>query len=148
LLLVGVFVFDRLPTGAVLGISARMSIALGAGMILPMLNLVSLLIPNAAVLLFPGWFQAGQESTWSIETTGQRLIFAFGQLVVFLLALVPAGVSFLIMLFLSQLLVNWIAAVPLASMAAMVVLGTEAAIGIGLLGRVFERFDLSAELSP
>ena len=39
-------------------------------MLLPALNLISLLIPNAAVLLFPAWFQPGKDSPQGIEATG------------------------------------------------------------------------------
>ena len=56
-------------------------------MVIPMLNFVSLIIPNASVLLFPSWFQTGREGPHGIEATGQRLIFMLGQLLVFVLAL-------------------------------------------------------------
>jgi hypothetical protein len=44
-------------------ISGGLIVALGVSIavILPALNLISLLIPNAAVLLFPSWFQAGRK---------------------------------------------------------------------------------------
>jgi len=38
-------------------------IGIGAALILPALNAISLLIPNAAVLLFPSWFQLGRDAT-------------------------------------------------------------------------------------
>ena len=145
LLLFGAIALSRGPEGAGIPVPARVSIAVGAAMILPMLNLVSLLIPNAAVLLFPGWFQSGQERTQGIEATGQRLIFALGQLLVFLVALIPAVAAFALVFFLVRFGVGWIPAVPVAAAAAAVTLGLEAAIGIGVLGKVFERFDLSAE---
>ena len=145
LLLFGALALSRGPDGAGIPVSARLSVAVGAAMILPMLNLVSLLIPNAAVLLFPGWFQSGQDRTQGIEATGQRLIFALGQLLVFLVSLIPAVAAFALVFFLLRIAASWIAAVPVASVAAAIALGLEAALGIGLLGRVFERFDLSAE---
>ena len=60
-----------------------LAIALGAAFLLPVLDLLLLLIPNAAVLLFPSWIQTGKDSPRGIEATGQRLIFALGQLLVF-----------------------------------------------------------------
>src|SRR5947209_2672424 len=40
-----------------------------------MLNLISLVIPNVAVLLFPSWLQGSKDSPQGIEATGQRLIY-------------------------------------------------------------------------
>ena len=62
----------------------------GAALVIPMLDLITLQIPNAATLLFPAWFQATKGGGQGIEVMGQRLIFMIGQLVVFILALVPA----------------------------------------------------------
>ena len=59
-----------------------LAIALGAAVLLPVLDVLLLLIPNAAVLLFPSWIQTGKDSPRGIEATGQRLIFALGQLLV------------------------------------------------------------------
>ncbi len=59
-----------------------LAIAFGAAFLLPVLDLLLLLIPNAAVLLFPSWIQTGKDSPRGIEATGQRLIFALGQMLV------------------------------------------------------------------
>ena len=122
--------------------------ALGAALILPMLNVILLLIPNAAVLLFPAWFQASREGAHGIEATGQRLIFVLGQLLVFLVALLPAALLFAGVFFLLKLFVGVSLAVPLASLVAALVLAAEAALGLMWLGWVFDRFDLSLEQSP
>jgi hypothetical protein len=122
--------------------------ALGAGLILPMLNAILLLIPNAAVLLFPAWFQASREGAHGIEATGQRLIFVLGQFLVFLVALLPAALFSAGVFFLLKLFVSVGLAVPLASLVAALVLAAEAALGLIWLGWVFERFDLSLEQSP
>jgi hypothetical protein len=71
-----------------------LAIACGAAFLLPVLDLLLMLIPNAAVLLFPSWIQAGRDSPRGIEATGQRLIFALGQMLVLLLALLPAAAAF------------------------------------------------------
>src|SRR5262249_26304380 len=72
------------------------SFALGFGIaiIAPRINLITLQIPNAAVLLFPAWFQSAKDGPQGIEATGQRIIFAIGQVIVFLLALIPAVLGF------------------------------------------------------
>src|SRR5205823_2610410 len=82
--------------GQTLG-SAGLAPALGmvAALLLPMLNLITLQIPNAAVLLFPAWFQASREGAHGIEATGQRLIFMLGQLLAFVVALLPAAAFFI-----------------------------------------------------
>jgi hypothetical protein len=121
--------------------------AFSAAIVLPMLNLISLLIPNAAVLLFPAWFQMGTEGPRGIEATGQRLISMLGQLVVFALALIPAAIVFTVVLILIKLAIGAAVAMPIASLAAAAVLALEAFFGVKLLGGVFQRFDLSAELT-
>ena len=112
---------------------------------LPMFNLISLVIPNAAVLLFPGWFQTGKDAPQGIEATGQRLIFALGQFLALVVALIPAGAVFAGLFFLVKYAAGVLLAVPVASAAATVVLVVEAGLGVMLLGRLFERLDISAE---
>jgi hypothetical protein len=115
--------------------------------VLPILNLITLQIPNGAVLLFPGWFQAGKEGAHGIEATGQRLIFLLGSLLVFIVALVPAAIVFAVALFLFKFVFGLLLALPVAFVAAAAVLAVEAGLGMRLLGWLFERFDVCAELS-
>lgn len=127
--------------------SGAFVLALGAGVAvaLPALNLISLLIPNAAVLLFPAWFQAGRQGPQGIEATGQRLIFAIGQFLAFALALIPAAAAGFGIFLLANILVGAALGVIAAAVAATLVLAVEAALGLLLLGRWFERFDLTTE---
>ena len=122
-----------------------LAIALGAAVLLPVMDMLLLLIPNAAVLLFPSWIQTGRDSPRGIEATGQRLIFAVGQLFVLLLALLPAAAAFTGVLFLMKFAFGYVAAVPCAALAAAIILAVEAGFGVMLLGKLFERFDVSAE---
>ncbi len=128
--------------------SLRLGIAFGAGVLIPVLNFITLQVPNAAVLLFPAWFQASKEGAHGIEATGQRLIFLLGQLLTFALSLLPATIVFLVVFLLGRFALGLAAAVPLASLAAALVLAIEAGLGLMLLGWLFERFDVSTELSP
>jgi len=129
--------------------STGLCASLGLAVVLPMLNLIVLQIPNAAVLVFPAWFQAGKEGPHGIEATGQRLIFVLGQLVVFIVALIPASaVGLGVFLVAIKLLLGTAGALLLAEVCAAVVLGIEAGLGFLLLGWLFERFDLSSELTP
>jgi len=122
------------------------AIAVGVGLMVPTLNLLTLQIPNAAVLMFPAWFQVGREGAQGIEATGQRIIFMLGQLLVLSLALVPAAIVFTVVFFVFKLLLSGpVLAIPLAAAAGSTALGAEAALGLILLGELFRRFDLSAE---
>jgi hypothetical protein len=121
------------------------SVACGAGIIFPMLNAVAFLIPNGAVLLFPEWFHTARESTHGIEITGQRLIFMIGHLTAFIVTLIPAAVSFVLAFAICKAFLGVNLAIPLASIAASAVLGIEAFAGVLVLGRLFERLDLSSE---
>jgi hypothetical protein len=115
--------------------------------IAPPLNLVSLLIPNAAVLLFPGWFQAGKDAPQGIEATGQRLIYILGALVVFVVALIPAAIVSGVIYFFGQMLMGPVWPVPLASVGATLVLGVEAGFGVVTLGKLFEKYDVAETTS-
>ncbi|HEX4645259.1 MAG TPA: putative ABC exporter domain-containing protein [Verrucomicrobiae bacterium] len=124
---------------------ARLSVAFGVAVIAPALNLVILLVPNAAVLLFPGWFQTGKDAPQGIEATGQRLIFALGQMVALALALTPAAAAFVLLFFVLRIVLGPLGAAPIASVTAALLLAAEAGLGVMLLGKLFERFDLSTE---
>ena len=125
----------------------RLAIAIGIAVIAPTLNFVTLIIPNAAVLLFPGWFQAGKDGPQGIEATGQRLIFVFGQLVVLIVALAPASAMFAMIFFLLQSFLGMGIhfATPIASLGATLVLGGEACLGVLWLGRLFEKYDVAGD---
>ena len=125
-----------------------LSIALGVAVVIPMLNLIVFQIPNAAALLFPGWFLASRGNQGGIEAMGQRLIFFFGQFIVLLLALLPAAAVFTAVFFLGKLVVSPATIIPLAALGTAGVLGAEAAAGIVLLGRLFSRFDVASEMTP
>jgi hypothetical protein len=131
--------------GLGLGQPERLGLGFGAALILPLLNLIVLEIPNAAALAFPAWFQSGRGGVQGIEATGQRLIFMLGQLVGVVVALTPAAALFAGVFFAGRLLFSAAIVIPLASMAAAVVLAIEAALGIVLLGWLFNRFDVAAE---
>ena len=127
-------------------LGVRMGFGLAAAIVLPFIDLIAMLIPNASVLFFPAWFQLGKEAPRGFETTGQQLILMFGQVLVLALSLIPAaGVFAVIVIGGSYVLAPSLSAV-LASVAAAVILALEAALGLKLLGAVFERFDLSSEI--
>ena len=142
LLLIGSGLVFSLPGGKT---TLWLVIAAGAAILLPALDFLLLLIPNAAVLLFPSWIQTGKDSPRGVEATGQRLIFAVGQMLALLLALLPAALVFSVVYFPLKMAIGPIAPVPVATLAATVVLAVEAGSGVLLLGKLFERFDVTEE---
>jgi ABC-2 type transport system permease protein len=128
-----------------LGSAEIFALVFSAAMLFPFINLLSLCIPNAAVLLFPAWFQTGKDGPHGIEATGQRLVAIVAQIFAFVLALIPvaaaAGLVFLVV-FKS---VGWPFATLAAALPAAVVLAAEFALAVYILGILFERYNLSEE---
>ncbi|HYG36682.1 MAG TPA: ABC transporter permease, partial [Clostridia bacterium] len=91
------------------------------------------------------WVQTGKEGPQGVEATGQRIIFLFGQMFVFFVALLPAALAGLLVFFLAQWLLGSLAAILATALVAAGVLAVEAALGLMLLGQRFERLDISAE---
>ena len=122
--------------------------------VVPPLCALQLVIPNAAALVFPGWFQAARSRGGGPEMIGQRLIFAIGQWLAVALALLPAvllapavflAATFWVGLFASEP-AAFAAAAVMATIAALAVIGAELACGIWWLGERFERFDVTSAL--
>jgi len=130
--------------GSIPPLEVRLSLSLCVAMLAPIYNMVTLLVPNLATLLFPAWFHAGRDGAAGLEVLGQRLLFTFGTLLAVLISLVPAGLVFGGVWFLVQLVVSPWAAAPVGAMAAAMVLIVEAGVGIYVLGRVFDRMDLTS----
>jgi Putative ABC exporter len=142
MLLVGAGVVFYLPGGQE---ALFLAVAAGAAFLLPVLDLLLLLIPNAAVLLFPSWIQTGKDSPRGIEATGQRLIFALGQMLVLALALVPAALAFAGAFFVLKFAFGLAIALLFAALVATAILAVEIGFGVMLLGKLFERFDVTEE---
>lgn len=124
----------------------QIMIALGLAALIPLLVALQLLVPNAAALLFPGWFQTSRIRGGGPEVMGQRMIFFFAQVVTMALALIPAVALGALLLFTLHVFIGPIVAVTAATLAMAVVLAAEVGGGIWLLGRRFEHLDLSTEL--
>ena len=114
--------------------------------VLPVLDFLLLLVPNASVILFPSWFSPGKTGPQGIEATGQRLIMALVQFFAFLIALIPAALAFCAVYFLLRIPARSLGAdsVCLAGGGQSSSL-VEAGFGVMLLGKVFEKLDLSEE---
>ncbi|HVS51695.1 MAG TPA: putative ABC exporter domain-containing protein [Opitutaceae bacterium] len=125
----------------------RLATGLWLAPIVPALVALQLLVPNAAAILFPAWFQASR-TRGGPEVAGQRMIFFFAQLLTMVLALLPAVALAGVLIFILQWFAGAAFAVSVGGLAALVILVGEVWCGIWLLGERFEKFDLSAELRP
>lgn len=118
----------------------RTLLLLAAMIYLPAINLLSMLIQNAAALLYPAWVRLGTGRPGGVEALGQNLLMmvAFVTLLALTLALpvALAGGSFLLL----QPLLNGWAALP-ATVLALGTMAFEAALIVEWLGGVFERTD-------
>jgi ABC-2 type transport system permease protein len=125
----------------------RMGAVLGLALLAPPLVAIQLLLVNAAAILFPAWTQsAGSRGERGVEVIGQRIIFVAGQLLITVVAAVPAVIGAALVFLIAQWLIGVTAAAVLSGVMAFAVLCTETYVGILWLGGRFENFDLSAEL--
>ncbi len=131
----------------------RVTLGVCLAVLAPPLTALQLLIPNAAAVMFPAWFQAVRTRGPGLERIGQRLIFVAGQLVVIVVALIPAALVALIPLGVAAWLFKGAAVALLGAVIAATVLvfaaiAAEVWFGLWLLGGRFEKLDLSSELRP
>ena len=128
----------------------RVAGALAFAVITPVLVTLQLLVPNAAALVFPGWFQSSRGRGGGPEIIGQRMIFFIAQLLTMLAALAPAALmASAVVLILVTLLGVWeVAAIAIAALGVLVVLLAEVWCGVWWLGQRFEKLDLSSDLRP
>jgi len=149
LLLVGAILASHIEQVGV-GTPFVISAAVNAAIVIPPLNLLLFLVPNGAVLLFPGWVLSSATGPAAMEAMGQRLIFFFGQMLAVIVALLPAGGLsagiFLLCHKLLSLSPAW-SLVP-AALAAAAVLVVEGGFGIFLLAKAFDKLDVAAETTP
>jgi ABC-2 type transport system permease protein len=116
---------------------------LGLAVFLPALSAAVLVVHNAAVLAFPGWFPPGPRHR-GLEASGTRLLGFLGIMLVLLLVLVPAVLVGAPVGYLGWRLVGGLCLLPAAVLGSVPVWMT-VAVGLGLLGRLFQRFDVSVE---
>jgi hypothetical protein len=104
------------------------------------MNLLGMLIQNAAALLFPAWIPLGSGRPGGVEALGQNLlmmvVFAALLSVLLLLPLAIGGGAFLL---LRGAIDEW-AALP-ATVLILGIIAFEAALLVEWLGRIFERTD-------
>jgi len=125
----------------------RVATGLGAAVFFPAFNMVNLTLSNATVLIFPAWFQHGKETMRGIENMGQQMILMLGRLLTMAASLIPAGLLFVGFLALGYYTVGIAPGILVGSLAAVAAFGAEIWLAVRHLGKRFDAFDLSAELS-
>jgi ABC-2 type transport system permease protein len=137
------------PAGTLAWLSParRMAIVLGLAVLAPPLVAIQLLVLNAAAILFPAWTQtAGSRGERGFEVIGQRIIFIAGQLLITVIATVPAVIGAALIFLVTQWLIGVTAAAVLSGVMAFAILCVETLVSVRWLGGRFENFDLSEEL--
>ena len=126
---------------------ALVAVAAGVAAVVPVLCALQLLTSNAVAVLFPSWQPIAQPRAGGagIEVFGQRMLLSLGRLLILAVALVPPTVVGVVLTFTA-----WLLGAPLAALltagSAVVILGSEVALALFLVGRRFEKLDLSQEL--
>jgi Putative ABC exporter len=111
--------------------------------LLPALSAAVLVVQNAAVLAFPAWFPPGGQRR-GLEAMGTRLIAFAGTMLLLVFALIPAALAASLVGIVGWRFIGPWSLAPAAAVASLPV-WAEVAVGITLLGRLFARFDVSAE---
>ena len=121
-------------------------ISLGLALAVPAVVALVLVVQNGTVLTFPAWFPPGRKRSAGLEATGMRLLSMLAISLLLLVALIPAAI-----LVVPLLIFGWstlgIWTIPIAGLLTAAPLTAEAAGGVFVLARLFERFDPSLELN-
>jgi ABC-2 type transport system permease protein len=117
------------------------TILLGVSLVLlPAINLLSMLIQNGVALLYPAWVRLGSGRPAGVEALGQNLLMVVAFIALLSLTLVlPVAIGGGVFLLLSPMLHHWALLPALASGVGVIVF--EAACMVDWLGGVFERTD-------
>jgi len=137
--LIGGYVALALPSRVQL-FAPNFSIFLAVLILTAPVQLVLILIQNAAAMLFPAWVSFGPDRATGIEAFGQRLVFMVGSMIAATILVAPAaalaGLAFALLGGVTGAL-SWI----VAALLAAAILCAEAGAAILYLGRLFERLD-------
>lgn len=118
----------------------RTAILVGAVFCLPVVNFMSMLIQNAAALLYPDWVHLGVGRPGGVEALGQNMLALIASVVLLAVTLVvPLGLAGVVVALLQPVIGAW-CAIPAAAVG-IVAAAAEAAFAIDWLGNVFDRTD-------
>jgi ABC-2 type transport system permease protein len=123
----------------------RGTVVLCLGLAAPLLCMIQLIVPNLVMILMPAWYQSSRSRTGGIEMFGQRLMFGVVQLLFAVLVAVPAAGAAVLVYIASFWFLGISTGVVLSTVAVVLILAGEAAVGLWFLGERFEKFDLSVD---
>jgi ABC-2 type transport system permease protein len=137
-----------LAAGGIIALAAAGSLAvpraalalLLAGVALPPVTLLAVIIQNALVLLYPGWVRVGEHGSGGMEAVGQNVLTLVGTLLLLAICAIPplvVGGVVVAPLIMIAPTVAWPAGILAAATAAL----AEAWFLAGWLGRLFDRTD-------
>jgi ABC-2 type transport system permease protein len=126
--------------------SERICLILGVWMVsIPGAMMFSVL-PTASALVFPGWVRVKNEPQTGFEVAGPRLLLMIGMFVILAVVLLPsAAFGFAGWWLGSKFVATWAAWLAGGALASLVV-AAEVVVGLRVLGRLFEKFDVTEEL--
>ena len=124
-------------------IAAPVTYATGAMVIAPSLILAQLVLQNGIAVVFPAWVAVGTSRARGIDAIGQRLLMMAGIILTLVVALLPAVMTAGVLGLAIYMATHTIPVVAPAIVVAAVVIA-ECWVATELLGRVFERTDVSA----
>ncbi|MEY4938326.1 MAG: hypothetical protein RIQ93_61 [Verrucomicrobiota bacterium] len=122
----------------------RVTATLWLAVITPALVTLQLLVPNAAALVFPAWFQISR-GRGGPEVAGLRMLFFFAQLLTMVLALLPAAAFAALLIFILHPFMGPAWALNVGASAAVVIIAAEVWCGLWLLGERFDKYDISGD---
>jgi hypothetical protein len=144
-IIVCAFAFDSRGQIAWLTPAVRAAAALCMGAAAPFLCMLQLMVPNAVMVLMPGWYQASRSRGAGIELMGQRLILGVGQLLLAIFVAAPAVLAATLVVFSTSWALGAVPALVIALLAVLAIMGSEVAVSLWWLGERLARFDLSVD---
>jgi hypothetical protein len=123
--------------------ASRLSIGVGAAIVMPALVFAQFLVQNAAALAFPAWVPLGNQRPRGVDAMGQRVILLGGVLLSVAVLLLPPAIVGGVVWFVFERFVGISAVIP-AALAVTLVAAVEIAAATELLGPLYERMDILA----
>jgi hypothetical protein len=125
--------------------SRRLAIGVAVAVVAPGINLLSLAVHNATVLLFPAWARPMAGQTHGFEAMGRQILMMAGQVLTLAITLLPAAAIPVLFFWLGRTWMPWLVLLPGTALFALAVLLAEAHAAAHMLGDLFERMDISEE---
>jgi hypothetical protein len=116
---------------------------LSLAVVLPGLNAIQILIPNAWVIVFPGWSSPDPSRSAGFENLGQQMLFSMASLLMLTVGLLPAGLIGGLVGFVGHSLTGSPWALLPAALVALTVLCGEFAIAVAGLTPLLRRLDVT-----